>query len=1246
MSQSDFVTRGQALVTAGQYQEAVKVCRLGLLGRPTTVEGRIVLGQALLALKRYDEVLAEMRVALELDHGSVGSQVLKGEALLRKGDAQAAIDVLAKVRALAPTDPRVGQLLGEAERAVGKPRLSASHPSVGFVGSDDADAGDSDTKHYPTHGADEEDTGAPTNDAAGAYTRPTSLSAPGLRKRSNKQKAVGPDGLPSPAVLAVGDRSGTVEVDPEMEGVEVESGDDDLGDVVAPPSARGAVKAASARRPEPARKPLPRKADVSSVELDSDDVLEIEEPVSSRPPGPGTAVRNAVRVPAGPIDLPESAPRPPAIAAAVPPMFSQSPLINPRSQIAAALPTAAAMPMPPPPSVVANAARPTIALTAAQQQSAAAVDALFTAEPAQPAPAWARATMAAGRAAADEPTRQPHEIDPQLASLVSGNATPAGGEMSVEVPIVKARKTGVRKGRSRLQVAIWILIGGMVIGGGVFAGFQIRAMRLNKQIAAARDQAVDLAKADTWQGWAGARDRIAGIAHASATVDNFAALARARAVLAYEFGDGLADAKTAVDKLGAQGGLDAAIAAAYVALAQNDPKAAKQAADHASELGANDAAVLYLTGQALLLAGDYKGAITSLRTAHEREPRPLYAIGLGRAIAATGAWEDALAAVDRALGAMPDHPAGLIERAFLLAQSGRIAPGNTIANEIRAQLAKIIAEGAKPISEQTRGISPAQVALANLALCQVDFALRDLQAVRADFRAALAVGVDEQRFAEEAIDTLYLIGEVGGARAAAERALATWPGSRRSRISQAQIAIALGKPTEALEIFTKSPDVVAIPRGQAIRGQARLLTGDVDGAKADFEAALKKQPQLEIALVGAAWIDLAAGDLDEARKRIEPKYNPNNASIALTTVYAAILRTTGDFSSREKARAMLEKAVTAPPTVEIARAQLELARIYRDLGDVRAARKSYEDASRANNTDARLESALLQIEDRDPAGGRDTLELLLKDAGDHPSPTLLLETARARMLVGDHAGATQLLDLADQSPNVQRWQLDRERGRLLLRRGDTAGAAQTFSRALDSCGGDTETFLLAADVISADNKQAALITKLKQLGPLRLKTVPEGQIVAGKLALAAGNDAEADAAYQAARKALDDMKATQRRLAQAHFGLAVIAYNRGDDPNAQSELDLVTAQDPSIYTAYLFAAEIAKTKKNPGAATLALNHAQRAVQFNPDYLDGWFSVGQLAAKTGNKKLLEDAVTRVGALAPGSDKLKELQALKP
>jgi hypothetical protein len=248
VSQSDFVSRGQALVAAGQFQEAVKVCRLGLLGRPTTVEGRVVLGQALLALKRFDEVLAEMRVALELDQTSVPAQVLRAEALH-------------KARQQAPGDPRILQLLGEAEH--GASRQSVSHPAVNFVGSGD-------TKDYPGH----------TSGAGGDYdeakstehfTRPTGVQSPGGTRRSSKRDAVlDPDAVPAPAarrsskrdavadpdapargaakrpapdaedsmptddVLSVGDRSGTVEVDPELEGVEV-AGDPDFDDVLAAP---------------------------------------------------------------------------------------------------------------------------------------------------------------------------------------------------------------------------------------------------------------------------------------------------------------------------------------------------------------------------------------------------------------------------------------------------------------------------------------------------------------------------------------------------------------------------------------------------------------------------------------------------------------------------------------------------------------------------------------------------------------------------------------------------------------------------------------------------------------------------------------------------------------------------------------------------------------------------------------------------------------------------------------------------
>lgn len=1314
MSQSDFVTRGQTLVASGQFQEAVKVCRLGLLGRPTTVEGRIVLGQALLALKRYDEVLAEMRVALELDHTSLSAQVLKADALLRKGDHHAAGEVLAKLRPQAASDPRIQQLIAEVERGGARPSMTASHPAVGFLG---PNAGESLTKHYPNHGADDEITGNDDGeDTGGEFTRPTSLAAPTAKKRSGGVQAMSPDRTPPPAILAVGDRSGTVEVDPEADGIEL-GDEDDFGEVAAPPSAskqraqvsappddaRGSVRRATkSPKPQPAVQRGKPKYDVSSVELDSNDMLELDEntpppkgAAQRRGPGPGTAVRNAVKMPSGPLEpppqalppapLPASYPasypapypaptpasvRPTAIAQAVQPPLAQQiaqqphymqmqPLPQPpppqRGLNAASMPTAAAMPVPqlPPSSAsAANAARPTMALNAAQQQSAAAVDALFGAEPQQPA--WGKATMLPGgpgraTAAANEPTSKPGELDPRIAhaSPVPGSGGSIPVNMfpeSASTASGKPLKTGVRKGRSRLAVAMWILIGAIVIGGGVFAGFQIRAMRLKKQIAAARDQAVDLAKTDTWLGWSGARDRLAGIAQASNTVDNRSALARARAVLAFEFGDGLAEAKSAIEKLAGQTNLDVTLARAYLALAQTDPVAAKAAADKTLELAPTDAAALYVAGQAALIGGDYKAATTNLKAAQEREPRPLYAVGLAHAIGATGGWDEALAAVDRALGQMPDHPGALIERAFLSVAGGRITPGNVVTAEIRASLVKLTAEGAKALAEQPRGVSPVQVALANLALAQIDFVLHDANSATNDVTAALAVRADEQRFGEELTDTMLMFGDLQRAKAVSAAALANWPGSRRARISQALVFVALGNPKEALDILTRNPEAASLPRGLAARGTAKLALGDLDGAKADFDAAIKKLPKLELALIGRTWIDLAADELDDARKRIEPVFNPNTASIALTTVYAAILRASGDPAQRDRARDLLVKVTTnGAVTPEVARAQLELARVARDTGDLRTAHGAYAEAIRGGNTDARLENALLLIQDKEPSGGRDMIEALLKDAGPTPSANLLLEGARARMLAGDNAGAIQLLDQADKVPNVVRWQYDRERGRLALRRNDIAGAAQALIRALDSCGTDAETFLLAADTVSLDAKQTALLTKLKGLYPKRLEGTPEALVITGKLALVTENEAEAEKAYLAAVKAFE--KTTPRRAAQAHFGLAALFFLKNDFPNAKAQLEVVIPSDPTLYTAFLFSAAVEVELGGGPAVTKGFALANKAVQANPDYVDGWVQVGTYASRLGKKKELEEAITRVGALAPSSDALKELQALK-
>ncbi|HTR51825.1 MAG TPA: tetratricopeptide repeat protein [Kofleriaceae bacterium] len=1256
MSQSDFVSRGQALVAAGQFQEAVKVCRLGLLGRPTTVEGRVVLGQALLALKRYDEVLAEMRVALELDQGAVPAHVLKGEALMRKGDTAAAIETLHKALQVAPGDPKIMQLLGQAEQVSARgPLASAVHPSVEFVGSGD-------TKHYPNHGAAE---GEGDEDSGGGYTKPTTLAAPGSGRRSAQRGAVSE---PSPAELAVGDKSGTVEVDPSVEGVEVDEDDVDFDDLAAPPvagkkpakigGARGAVSS-SARGGETvlgkkAGKDGGRKS--PTIELDgSDDDLELGEtiPPTMRPapkrklPAPNPAVRDAVGLPAGPLEGPArtkpaskpprpgpSSPPPPAPSAPPPVAAPATPApLPPVPRLAAGLPTMAAAPPPqvPPgvsPASVAAAARPTIAvqppLTPMQQQSAAAVDALFGG--AQPGgPAWAHATIAA-QAGIVPPVVEPPPVVEQ----------PALDPSSVP-------RTGMRKTRSKLQIAVWVVIGVIVIGGGVFAGFQIRAMRLQKQIAAARDRATDLSKADTWTAWSAAASNLGQIVGADDAIENRAAFARARALVAFEFADGEPEAKAAVDALAGQGGADGAIAAAYLALAASDVAGAKTAADAALAAAPDDPGAQYVAGRAALLGGDVKAAITYMTSAFEKDPRPLYGVGLARAHAAATAWDDAASVLDRVLGAHQDHPAATIERAIVLARSGRVAPGLALGMELHSKVQAVIVEGSKPAGEQPRGIAPAELAFANLALAEVDFARGDVTSARGDLRSAAAVGFDDARFAEDALDTLYTVNELAIAHAAAQRALASWPQSIRAHYALARILLAEGKPTEANDALARPPVLVALPVGLALRGQSRLDLGDNDGARADFEAALKKLPKLEPAIVGRARLELAAGDVDDAKKQLAP-FVPGSGlpSPAIAIAYAMALRVAGDASSLDKAKQLLDKLVAGPPGIEAARAQLELARLDRDLGDFKGARAAYAEAAKSGNVEARLEVGLLMIEDRDAAGGREAIEALYKEQDEHASPNLLLELARARMLGGDHAGAIKLLDAVDAMAMAPKWKIARERGRLALRKGDYAGAVTLFTRALDGSGNDPETFLLAADSVTGDAKAGAALTeKLKKLAPERLKDQPEASIVSGKLAIAAGKNEDAIKAFDAARDALVAAKASLRRQAQAHFGLGAARYLNGDEVGADHELELVLEQDPSLYSAYLFRAAMLQDKRRKNAFELA----RKAVELDPDSIEGWALAGQIASKLGDRKVFNEALAKLSAIAPTSDEYKQLAALK-
>jgi len=115
----DFAYRAKVLITQRRYQDAVRLCRRGLLTDPSREEGRLVLGMALLAMRRFEEVRAEMLALLSARPEDSVARRLLGQAFLEAGDIVRASEELEAARRLAPQDARIAELLREVGDAQG-----------------------------------------------------------------------------------------------------------------------------------------------------------------------------------------------------------------------------------------------------------------------------------------------------------------------------------------------------------------------------------------------------------------------------------------------------------------------------------------------------------------------------------------------------------------------------------------------------------------------------------------------------------------------------------------------------------------------------------------------------------------------------------------------------------------------------------------------------------------------------------------------------------------------------------------------------------------------------------------------------------------------------------------------------------------------------------------------------------------------------------------------------------------------
>jgi tetratricopeptide (TPR) repeat protein len=729
----------------------------------------------------------------------------------------------------------------------------------------------------------------------------------------------------------------------------------------------------------------------------------------------------------------------------------------------------------------------------------------------------------------------------------------------------------------------YLLVALIVIAGGAVGGLQLRKLRLDWEIDGARRRADELMASDTYAGYLRAIDLYRDVLAVRSLPGDLASLARAQAALAAEFDEGYGDAQAAVQALGADdatGGPDAPLARAYLALAQRDAAGALAQLDLLAAQVSEHPFASYLTGRARLLTGDAQAALAAFQQAAERTPRPMFLVWLGHAHRALGREKDAADAFARALAQVPGHPAALLGRAELAASGQDAAVPGAAKGELEPALEALIADGARPLGQQTIGVSSGQMARAALALVALRArggdqagarrALQQLQAMRRegdpDFAVILAQAQAQLGDTDAALAELAAVAEA-------------WPTRLDARMAWAELALRAGNLDAARKalIGVQGMDsaIAGNARALTLRGRTRLALGSVDTALADLDAALALHPDLLDAVVARAEVDLARGDATSAAARLGPRAG-EGASAEVRLVHAAALRGSGQYDQARTVLEALIKAPAAPP-----RTYLELARLERDQGRWTEARAAYAsaierlktadggaqarpsapidarpEARSAATIEARIEAARLALDTGNRTGAREAIAAVASAAASKNDGRVLVEAARIHTLDGAHRQANAYLERAEALSSPPAAQLARERGRLALRQGDIQEAIRALDKARALPGGDAEAMLLLVEAHLAQRDLPAATAARDDyaqragMDPASL-ALAEG-LIAAATGQATGTQAARDqvtaalAAYDRARELLTKRNAPPRHIAYLDYltGRALFEYDR------------------------------------------------------------------------------------------------------
>jgi tetratricopeptide (TPR) repeat protein len=1242
----DFVQRGKVSIVRRQYAEAVKICRLGLLGQPSLLEGRLVLGMALTALGRWDEVLAEMRVALETDANSALAWLLKGEALVGKGDYSQAEATLKRAKELDPSNSKADQLLQEI----------ASARAAGFEG---LPAEPTDTKVYPAR------VSGGTDPELGNVIKPMPMDRGELVKVPDhdesedlsveyEEDATEVDHDPSQrnrlAKKRLGDKPSSVLVDFNESEDTVEDSQVSTEEFVPPLRVKDngfdgpatATKDFDRARPRASSShSAPTGIGRKSAARDADDDGRDEDSTLT----PAEVVR-AHRLPS--LAASERGNHSRRAVDDLPPESSEPSIVLSSTDLIAEEASREGFPRGFAPTFETEDSEDEQTRQRRQKQ----VDEHAGTTPEAPEPVLARQ-----RPRMFDPIGRPQPSFPRNSQEVATEMRGDGGVYDhgggyggngeepgvVRVPVARRvpRSTVMVRGedgpwyeRPRRGFALLLTALIAVIAVGVVTGLLVREWRMRARVARRHDLARQKLGSGNYPGFQAAELLYRQILAERDDGEARAMRARVLAQMAFEFGDAPEPAQRAVSSLGDDaasactdkkpGCEDAAEARVYLAMARGELDRAERLAQALRRKFA-DGASAYLAGRAELLLERPDPAGDALRAAADADPHnPLVLHGLGLAEAAGHHDERALDAYRRALEANAYHIATIVDRALL-----------QIARGIERDAARGALEGV--VGKLVGDSSPSQLARAFLGLAELDLARGDMEPARRELNQAAARRREGDALLSEelaqAFAGAYMLDE---AEREAKRAIAS-AGRLTPKLTLAEVALRRARPQQALAVIEEAG--TSRPEALVMRALASLMLGRKESARLDAEAALRVEPNLVGAKVALARVDIADGHPERAQKSLDalermPQKTPEVAA-ALGMVYVAE-------KVPDRALWWFKEALKREPLdVE---ARLMRARLYHDAGQFDAAREELKLvlATNAGYAPARRELAQLALDAGDAVAARDELDALLA-TDDNLDLDTLLTAVKAHLLMGDGPGAEERITRAQKLPTAPQAaeELIVLQGRALLVEHKAAEAAAFLKKAIpQATRGETVATLMEAylDLDQPDKAQEVVV----KLAPLKTRGGVEILVSRARLAVERGHDSVAEGFAQEALARLRGPRAPRALKAEAYTVLGRAQYDQGNFPPALKSLKLATDLDPRSARAWYHLALVDEDLKLLPDARAAMESAAKC---DPQLSEAYYYLGRMRAAAGDATSVE-AYQKYLELAPkGAYATEVRQALK-